>query len=127
MAGAKRSQIVFRRRSAAARQAVALASAALGGQRSKTHVSCPTNGGQQRRWKTPHCPTNGGQRAKTHVSCPTNGGSSSVRVHDLMCQKVLDGIFISEDADDNVWAGLRHLALGICILRRLLSGGRYRT
>ncbi len=43
-----------------------------------------------------------------------------VRVHDLMCQKVLDGIFISEDADDNVWAGLRHLHLKAAVVWSVL-------
>ncbi len=46
------------------------------------------------------------------------GGMSD---HDLMCQKVLNGIFVSEGAHDNVWAGLRHLYLKAAVVRRALE------
>jgi hypothetical protein len=39
-------------------------------------------------------------------------------VHDLVCQKVLNGVLVSEDAHDNVWTGLRYLHLKATIVRR---------
>ncbi len=41
-----------------------------------------------------------------------------MRVHDLVRQKVLNGVFVSEDAHDNVRAGLRHLHLMVAVIRR---------
>ncbi len=39
-------------------------------------------------------------------------------VHDLVCQEVLNGVLVSEDAHDNVRAGLRHLHLMAAVVRR---------
>ncbi len=42
-------------------------------------------------------------------------------VHDLVRQKVLNGIFVFEDAHDNVRAGLRHLHLKAAVVRRAVE------
>ncbi len=39
-------------------------------------------------------------------------------VHDLVCQEVLNGVLVSEDAHDNVRTGLRHLHLMAAVVRR---------
>ncbi len=39
-------------------------------------------------------------------------------VHDLVSQEVLNGVLVSEDAHDNVRAGLRHLHLKAAVGRR---------
>ena len=41
-----------------------------------------------------------------------------MRVHDLVRQEVLNGVLVSEDAHDNVRAGLRHLHLMAAVVRR---------
>ncbi len=46
------------------------------------------------------------------------GGMSA---HDLVCQKVLNGVFVSEDAHDNVRAGLRHLHLKAAVVWRAVE------
>ncbi len=42
-------------------------------------------------------------------------------VHDFVCQKVLNGVLVSEDAHDNVRAGLRHLHLMAAAVRRAVE------
>ncbi len=41
-----------------------------------------------------------------------------MRVPGLVCQEVLNGLLVSEDAHDNVRAGLRHLHLMAAVVRR---------
>ncbi len=46
------------------------------------------------------------------------GQVGGMSVHDLVCQEVLNGVLVSEDAHDNVRAGLRHLHLEAAVVRR---------
>jgi hypothetical protein len=41
-----------------------------------------------------------------------------VRVHDLVCKKVLNGILVSQDAHDDEWASLRHLHFMAAVVQR---------
>jgi hypothetical protein len=49
------------------------------------------------------------------------GHVGGMSVHDLVCQKVLNGIFVSEDAHDNVWNGLRHFHLKAAVVWRAIE------
>jgi hypothetical protein len=39
-------------------------------------------------------------------------------VDDLMCEQILDRVFISQDAHYNEWASFRHLHLNTAVVRR---------
>ncbi len=49
------------------------------------------------------------------------GKVGGMSFHDLVCQKVLNGVLVSEDAHDNVRAGLRHLHLKAAVVRRAVE------
>ncbi len=61
-------------------------------------------------------------RAATSVGLRPAVGSfgqvGGMSVYDVVSQKVLNGIFVSEDAHDNVRAGLRLLHLKAAVVRR---------
>ncbi len=49
------------------------------------------------------------------------GQVGGMSVHDLVCEKVLSGVLVSEDAHDNVRACLRHLHLKAAVVRRAIE------
>ncbi len=49
------------------------------------------------------------------------GQVGCMSVHDLVCKKVLNEVLISEDAHDNVWAGLWHLYLKAAVVWRAVE------